>query len=65
MKAECVSFFRLLLISEKDQLLRDLRNVTPKGRSEEEMVAVRKRIIQLEQDLVNAMEESNKQIAER
>ena len=60
-----MSGFRLLLIQEKEQLLRELRSVTPKGRSDEEMVAVRGRIQQLEQDLVHAMELSNKQIADR
>ncbi|ESO90610.1 hypothetical protein LOTGIDRAFT_178825 [Lottia gigantea] len=56
---------RLLLLQEKDQLVRELRSIDPKGRSEDEMTSIRQRIRQLEQDLQTGMELSNKQIAER
>ena len=55
----------MLLIQEKEQLLRELRSIKPKGRSQEEMEGVRTRIKQLEHDLVAAREYSSKQIAER
>ena len=54
-----------MLIQEKEQLLRELRSIKPKGRSQEEMEGVRTRIKQLEHDLVAAREYSSKQIAER
>jgi protein KIBRA len=57
--------FRLLLLQEKEQLLRELRSIDPKGRSEEEMQSVRQRIAQLEFDLRHALEISNKQIQDR
>ena len=60
-----IAFYRLLLIQEKEQLLRELRSIKPKGRSQEEMEGVRTRIKQLEHDLVAAREYSSKQIAER
>ena len=60
-----IPFYRLLLIQEKEQLLRELRSIKPKGRSQEEMEGVRTRIKQLEHDLVAAREYSSKQIAER
>ncbi|KAK6172410.1 hypothetical protein SNE40_016065 [Patella caerulea] len=56
---------RLLLLQEKDQLVRELRSIDPKGRSDDEMSSIRLRIRQLEQDLQTGMELSNKQIAER
>ncbi len=60
-----IANFRLLLIQEKEQLLRELRSIKPKGRSEKEMSDINTRISQLEHDLVAAMELSSKQIAER
>ncbi|XP_064608638.1 protein WWC2-like isoform X2 [Liolophura sinensis] len=56
---------RLLLIQEKEQLLRELRSIDPKGRSEDEKTSIRQQIRQLEHDLNHAREISNKQIAER
>ncbi|KAK3100597.1 hypothetical protein FSP39_022334 [Pinctada imbricata] len=56
---------RLMLLQEKEQLLRELRCIDPKSRSEGEMNSVRQRILQLEQDLNHAVEISNKQIADR
>ena len=56
---------RLLLIQEKEQLLRELQGISPTGRSEEEMNSVKNRIHQLEVDLQDAMQLSNRQIAER
>ncbi|KAK2138173.1 hypothetical protein NP493_8408g00001 [Ridgeia piscesae] len=56
---------RLLLIQEKDQLLRELRSISPKGRGEEEMEDIRGRCRQLEYDLAQAVQVSNQQIAER
>ena len=57
--------FRLLLLQEKEQLLRELRSIDPKGRSSEEMTSIRQRIAQLEYDLKHALQISNKQIQER
>ncbi|XP_076467518.1 protein WWC2-like isoform X2 [Babylonia areolata] len=56
---------RLLLLQEKEQLLRELRSIDPKGRSGEEMTSIRQRIAQLEYDLKHALQISNKQIQER
>lgn len=56
---------RLLLVQEKEQLLRELRSIDPKGRSPEEIENVNLRIQQLGVDLNHAKEISNKQIAER
>ena len=56
---------RLLLIQEKEQLLRELRSITPKSRSDHEMAGIRAEINKLEQDLSNAMEDSNRCIADR
>ncbi|KAK7474264.1 hypothetical protein BaRGS_00034507 [Batillaria attramentaria] len=56
---------RLLLLQEKEQLLRELRSIDPKGRSEEEMTSIQQRVAQLEYDLKHALEISNKQIQER
>jgi len=60
-----VASCRLLLIQEKDQLLRELRSISPKGRGEEEMEDIRGRCRQLEYDLAQAVQVSNQQIAER
>lgn len=54
---------RLLLVSEKEQLLRELRSVS--GRSERDMAAVRARIEQLERDIFAAFSIQNQQISER
>ena len=51
---------RLLLIQEKEQLLRELRSITPRSRTEAEMAAVREEIGKLEMDLSNAFEHSNR-----
>ena len=56
---------RLLLIQEKEQLLRELRSINSRNRSKSEMTEVRKEIKKLETDLNNAMEVSNKCIADR
>ncbi|PVD34256.1 hypothetical protein C0Q70_05524 [Pomacea canaliculata] len=56
---------RLLLVQEKEQLLRELRSIDPKGRSEEEMTSIYQRIAQLEYDLKHAVEISNKEIQTR
>lgn len=56
---------RLLLIQEKEQLLRELRSINLKGRSESEVTAVQTEISKLEQELGNAMEMSNRAIADR
>ena len=56
---------RLLLIQEKEQLLRELRSITPNSRPESEMRQVRREIEKLERDLNNAMEISNRCIADR
>jgi len=56
---------RLLLIQEKEQLLRELRSINSRNRSKSEMNDVRNEIRKLESDLNNAMEVSNKCIADR
>ncbi|XP_054709816.1 protein kibra-like [Uloborus diversus] len=56
---------RLLLIQEKEQLLRELRSINTKGRSEAEIVSIETEICKLEQELGNAMEMSNRAIADR
>ncbi len=56
---------RLLLIQDKEQLLRELRSITPRSRSPQEMDEVRDKIQRLQQDLNNAMEVSNRCIADR
>ncbi|CAL1530897.1 unnamed protein product [Lymnaea stagnalis] len=56
---------RLLLLQEKEQLLRELRSIDPKGRSDDDMSSVRKRISKLEYDLRHAQVISNKQIEQR
>ena len=69
-KALCVILrlrvsYRLLLIQEKEQLLRELRSIGPKGRNGEDMHSVNSRIQQLERDLTHAMQISSRQIADR
>jgi len=56
---------RLLLIQEKEQLLRELRSIAPRSRSKPEMETVRTKIQRLEQDLSQALEASNRTIADR
>lgn len=53
--------YRLLLFQEKEQLLRELRS----QRGSREMACVQEEIKRLEQDLNNALEISNKAIADR
>lgn len=56
---------RLLLIQEKEQLLRELRSIAPRSRSKTEMESVRTKIQRLEKDLSQALEASNRTIADR
>ena len=56
---------RLLLIQDKEQLLRELRSITPRSRSQREMMEIKNKIKNLQQDLNNAMEVSNRCIADR
>ena len=56
---------RLLLIQEKEQLLRELRSINLRKRSNSEINDIRRKIRKLESDLNNAMEVSNKTIADR
>ncbi|KAK9886964.1 hypothetical protein WA026_019222 [Henosepilachna vigintioctopunctata] len=56
---------RLLLFQEKEQLLRELRSITPRMRSKEEMSDIQNECRRLEQDLNKALEISNRAIAER
>ena len=58
---------RLLLIQEKEQLLRELRGMNKRGGGggEDNSSLVDSRIRQLNQDLQNAMHVSSRQIAER
>jgi len=56
---------RLLLFQEKEQLLRELRAITPRSRSSQEMTHIQDEIRRLEQDLNNALEMSNRAIADR
>lgn len=56
---------RLLLFQEKEQLLRELRSITPRMRSKEEMSDIQMECKKLEQDLNNALEMSNRAIADR
>ena len=59
----CLS--RLLLIQEKEQLLRELRSIDPKGRSEADLQPVKERITQLQNDIHYAQEITKQQIKER
>ena len=59
------SVYRLLLVQEKEQLLRELRSIDLKGRSEDEIDNINVRISELGLDLNHAKEISNKQIADR
>ena len=57
--------FRLMLIQEKEQLLRELRGKNPKGLDAQKTSELQARISQLENDLKEALQLSTKQIAER
>jgi hypothetical protein len=57
--------YRLLLFQEKEQLLRELRSITPRTRSQQEMQDIQQEIRRLEQDLNNALEMSNRAITDR
>ncbi len=56
---------RLLLIQDKEQLVRELRSIAPNSRPEREMRMIQKEIEKLERDLNNALEISNRCIADR
>lgn len=56
---------RLLLFQEKKQLLLEYRSISPRSRSEDEMVKIKQLCKKLESDLNNAYEESNQCIASR
>ncbi|XP_041968975.1 protein kibra isoform X2 [Aricia agestis] len=56
---------RLLLFQEKKQLLLELRSITPRTRSKQEMSEIQTECKKLEQDLKSAVEMSNKCIADR
>lgn len=56
---------RLLLFQEKEQLLRELRSITPRTRSKKEMCNIQQECKRLERDLNNALEMSNRAIADR
>ena len=56
---------RLLLIQEKESLLRELRSISPRSRSLQEMERVKAQCENLEQDLNAALETSNRCIADR
>ncbi|XP_034952676.1 protein kibra [Chelonus insularis] len=56
---------KLLLFQEKEQLLRELRSITPRTRTHQDMKKIQCEIRRLEQDLNNALELSNKTITDR
>lgn len=56
---------KLLLFQEKEQLLRELRSITPRTRTQQDMKKIQLEIRRLEQDLNNAFELSNKTITDR
>lgn len=56
---------KLLLFQEKEQLLRELRSITSRSRSQQDMKKIQTEIKRLEQDLNNALELSNKTITDR
>ncbi|XP_075981885.1 WW and C2 domain containing protein kibra isoform X2 [Anticarsia gemmatalis] len=56
---------RLLLFQEKEQLLRELRSITPRTRSKQEMSDIEIECKRLEQDLKSAFEMSSKCITDR
>lgn len=56
---------KLLLFQEKEQLLRELRSITPRTRTQQDMKKIQLEIRRLEQDLNTAFELSNKTITDR
>ncbi|EEB17221.1 myosin-2 heavy chain, non muscle, putative [Pediculus humanus corporis] len=56
---------RLLLFQEKEQLLRELRSMTPRSRSAQEMTDIQLEVKRLERDLNQALELNNRAIADR
>jgi protein KIBRA len=56
---------RLLLFQEKEQLLRELRSITPRTRSQDEMRDIEQEKLRLEQDLNKALEMSKRAITDR
>ncbi|XP_014232669.1 protein kibra isoform X1 [Trichogramma pretiosum] len=56
---------KLLLFQEKEQLLRELRSITPHTRTQQDMVKIQTEIRRLETDLNQAFELSNKTITDR
>lgn len=56
---------KLLLFQEKEQLLRELRSITPRTRTQQDMKKIQLEIRRLEQDLNTALELSNKTITDR
>lgn len=56
---------KLLLFQEKEQLLRELRSITPRTRTQQDMKKIQCEIRRLEQDLNTAFELSNKTITDR
>jgi len=56
---------RLLLIQEKEQLLRELRSMTSRSRNKQNNEDLRQKIRKLEKDLNQATETSNRCIADR
>ncbi|CAI9734781.1 protein WWC2-like isoform X1 [Octopus vulgaris] len=56
---------RLLLLKEKEQLLRELKSIDDKGRSEHELTSIKSRITQLERDICLAVGSSDKSISDR
>lgn len=56
---------RLLLFQEKEQLLRELRSMTPRSRTAQEMTDIQQEVKRLERDLNQALELNNRAIADR
>lgn len=54
---------RLVLIEEKEQLLRELRSLNLKHRTKEDVTYIQKRIQELEHDLQREIDEANRQMA--
>lgn len=57
------SYIRLVLIEEKEQLLRELRSLNLKHRTKEDVIYIQTRIQELEQDLQREIDEANRQMA--
>lgn len=56
---------RLLLISEKEQYLKELRSIAPKSRPKDEMIEIRETCLKLELDIRNAFKASSQCISDR